>query len=305
MSGGGLPGAGGLPSIMTTSTPFFTSNAGGLAQQGQMIGSGGAGQFVGASTSRALNRDPKQPDTLGWREWVWDENSQRLKSPSQGTFWPEAELVVPHWDEAEAVRGAAGIHAHLVPKHWKILAHLHHEYAKGPNRVHGIVERFGKFVLGTEGWRAEWVIIRELMAPSTRVGLELEKKYPDVIVHYPDEEDESCTSEKSLKLGKGSRPTPRPRPSPQSTQSAAPSQALSPQSQLANLTSGNLYQALIASQNVPNLTAPADTRSDEAALYAARPMDRTTSQFRRMLGTNWFWWAFFGGILLLTRWLMS
>ena len=49
--------------------------------------------------------------------------------------------------------------------------------------VHGIVERFGRYVLGTEGWRAEWVVIRKLMAPNTKTALALMRKYPDVVVH--------------------------------------------------------------------------------------------------------------------------
>src|SRR5258707_15280438 len=54
--------------------------------------------------------------------------------------------------------------------------------------ITGIVERFGRYVLGTEGWRAEWVMIRKLKAPSTQIGLLLEQAYPDVEVFY-DHED--------------------------------------------------------------------------------------------------------------------
>lgn len=125
--------------------------------------------------------------------------------------------MVPDWSEADAVRGVAGIHAHLVPKHWKIMGTEHAEYvaALDPMRVHGVVERFGKYVLGTEGWRAEWVVIKELMAPSTKIGLEIEQAYPDVIVHYPEEEgDTSCELVKSSALGKGNRSTSRPLPLP-------------------------------------------------------------------------------------------
>lgn len=202
----------------------------------------GASMAVAAlsrSASPHLRPDPAQPDTLGWREWRWVEPTDprhihgHLESPSQRTPWPEAELVVPHWDDGDAVRGVSGIHAHLVPKHWKIVCQQSGEYVAldDPMRVHGIVERFGKYVLGTEGWRAEWVIIKELMAPSTEVGLKIEQAYPDVIVHYPEEDGgTSCTSVTSSKWGKGNRSTSRPRPSPspsQSTPSVAPSPALS------------------------------------------------------------------------------
>ncbi len=52
--------------------------------------------------------------------------------------------------------------------------------------VLGVVERFGKYVLGTEGWRAEWVIIRKLKAATTEIGLLLEQAYPDVEIYYAD-----------------------------------------------------------------------------------------------------------------------
>jgi hypothetical protein len=237
------------------------------AQAQQWVGGSNGSVWIGAGTNSpgimqfpnptppVLKPDPTQPDTLGWREWVWSPADKMLKSPSTGTLWPEAELVVPTWDDGEAVRGVSGIHAHLVPKHWKILGEQGGGYvAPGdPNRVHGIVERFGKYVLGTEGWRAEWVIIKELMAPSTAVGLEIEQAYPDVIVHYPDEEgDDSCTLATLSKLGKGSRPTNRPKPSPQPSQSPSPSfSQVSPQS---TPTLGNpLANSTLSSQSASGL----------------------------------------------------
>jgi hypothetical protein len=54
--------------------------------------------------------------------------------------------------------------------------------------VHGIVERFGRYVLGTEGWRAEWCVIRELMAPDAKTALALMKRYPKVKVHVRKQE---------------------------------------------------------------------------------------------------------------------
>jgi hypothetical protein len=225
---------------------------------------------LSAPAANVLKPDPTQPDTLGWREWAWSPSDKMLKSPSTGTLWPEAELVVPAWDDGEAVRGVSGIHAHLVPKHWKILGEQGGGYvAPGdPNRVHGIVERFGKYVLGTEGWRAEWVIIKELMAPSTAVGLEIEQAYPDVIVHYPDEEgDESCTLATLSKLGKGSRSTSRPKPSPQPSPSPSPSssqasQLLTPTLVNQSLKNNRLYQAMQSLQNAnpPTSSPPAPTQ---------------------------------------------
>jgi hypothetical protein len=53
--------------------------------------------------------------------------------------------------------------------------------------ITGIVERVGRFVLGTEGWRAEWAVIRTLKAPTQAIGLQLEKAFPDVQIIYPEE----------------------------------------------------------------------------------------------------------------------
>jgi len=155
-----------------------------------------------------LKADPKQPDTLGWREWTWNAENECLQSPSQGTLWPTERHKADKWNKDDAVRGVAGIHALLVPRHWKILGDFG-AYPLYGSTITGIVERFGKYVLGTEGWRAEQVVIKELLAPTTEIGLKLEQKYPNVIVHYPDQNEEgdaSCTSEKSSGSVKGNRP---------------------------------------------------------------------------------------------------
>ncbi len=183
------------------------------------------GGTIGPGTVTVIHRpnpmtDPKQPDTLGWREWIWDDEHKCLKSPSMGTLWPTADLRAEAWDSLEVIRGKAGIHAVLVPKHWKILHELNCSPLGGSTRdtVSGIVERFGKYVLGTEGWRAEQVVIRELLAPSTEIGLELEQRYPDVIIHYSDQTAEGetpCTSETSSRSVSGSRSLLPSLPSPQ------------------------------------------------------------------------------------------
>jgi hypothetical protein len=164
-----------------------------------------------------MKPDPKVPDTLGWREWLFQPAQRLLMSPIQLTAWPTAQLTAETWTDEGGVRGTVGIHAHLVPKHWKVVSELG---SNDEHRVSGIVERFGRYVLGTEGWRAEQVVIRELMAPSTEIGLKLEQSYPDVIVHYPDQTDEGefkWTSEKSSELERGSRsllPSSQPAPPP-------------------------------------------------------------------------------------------
>ena len=141
--------------------------------------------------------DPDQPNTLGWRYWMWNPKTNRLMSPSQRTDWEEAELHCETWAEADVVRGVAGIHARLVPLNWRTAQSSEVPPARGwkdssdgwfaPPLITGIVERFGRFVLGTEGWRAEWVVIKQLYAPTTEIGLSLEKAYPDVEILYPEE----------------------------------------------------------------------------------------------------------------------
>ncbi len=183
----------------------------------------------GHGLPRLCRPDPKQPDTLGWRSWLWHEGHSFLMSPHHHTAWPQAHLTAASWSEEEALRGSAGIHARLVPRHWRILGwpddHASNGLDSNPVLVTGIVERFGRYVMGREGWRAEQVVIRELMAPSTEIGLLLEQVYPDVVVHYPDqEEEEPCKSAKSSALEKGSRmllPSTQPAP----VQSSPPAQS--------------------------------------------------------------------------------
>lgn len=240
-----------------------------------------------SSPSGFMKPDPTQPDTLGWREWSWSDADKMLKSPSTGTLWTEAELVVPTWDEGDAVRGTSGIHAHLVPKHWKILGEQSGGYvASGdPNRVHGIVERFGKYVLGTEGWRAEWVIIKELMAPSTEVGLKLEQAYPDVIVHYPEEEgDASCTSATSSKWGKGNRSTSRPKPSPlPSPNSSQASQQLIQTMASQGLQNNRLAQALM-NQRSANASLSQSSPPSQSQRHLYGSLSSSESELR---GKEW------------------
>jgi hypothetical protein len=138
-----------------------------------------------AARERALAFAPDAPDTLGWRGWRWDGHV--LISPVQGTPWHEATLRAEHWSDSAAVRGEAGIHARRMPCDWlrvdpKAMPEI------GSCDVHGIVERFGRYVLGTEGWRAEWVVIRELLAPDALTALALMRGYPEVRVHIKEQE---------------------------------------------------------------------------------------------------------------------
>lgn len=123
---------------------------------------------------------PGQPDHLGWRCWRWDVVEHVLRSPNQSTAWPTPELRVERWRDGSALRGVAGIHARRLPLSWR-----HAAWPAGEPRgdVTGVVERFGRYVLGTEGWRAEWVVIRELMAPDVATMLAIMRAYPEVRIH--------------------------------------------------------------------------------------------------------------------------
>lgn len=150
---------------------------------------------------RAARPDTAAPNTLGWRAWVWDDAERCLRSPHRGIPWIGPDLRVERWDESEALRGVAGIHARLMPRDWIRAGWPARGESEGPSSadriVTGIVERYGRYVLGTHGWRAEHVVIRELCAPSVRVMIALMRAYPEARVHlspYATQED-SCTSE--------------------------------------------------------------------------------------------------------------
>jgi hypothetical protein len=136
---------------------------------------------------RARNSKPShvRPETLGWRTWNWNARERCLMSPSQGTLWPTPDHMVPKWDTQEVVRGKAGIHACRLPRgDWK-LATPPSDMLNG--RIVGLVERFGKFVLGTEGWRAEMAVIKELVVPDEATYRLIKHTYPEVIIHLAHE----------------------------------------------------------------------------------------------------------------------
>lgn len=168
---------------------------------------------------RWLQPAPGTPDTLGWRAWLWNAEHQCLQSPHWDTIWPDAVARAESWDDDSSVRGVAGIHARLVPAAWRVVGWPDDDASAyldpNPLLITGIVERFGRYVLGTEGWRAEQVVIRELLAPTTEVGLLLEQRYPDTIVHYSDQV-QPWTSAKSSESANANLTEPPPllRPDP-------------------------------------------------------------------------------------------
>jgi hypothetical protein len=133
---------------------------------------------------QAAAPSPDAPDSLGWRGWGLEGDV--LVSPFQKTPWHDATLRAEAWSDRAAVQGTAGIHARRVPVDW-----LRVDPLFGPALacdVHGIVERFGRYVLGTEGWRAEWVVIRELLVPNAETALKLMRRYPEVRIHVREQE---------------------------------------------------------------------------------------------------------------------
>lgn len=151
---------------------------------------------------RAAQPSRSIPNTMGYRYWLWDGHKQFLHSPQIATAWHTSSLAVDEWDESNVVRGTAGIHAERMPRDWKRAAASQIE----PGRIYGTVERFGKYVLGEEGWRAEHVLIHELMAPDREVGQAIKNRYPEVTVHVADgsiiestTEELPCISEESSK----------------------------------------------------------------------------------------------------------
>lgn len=124
----------------------------------------------------AIDRDPEFDDTMGYRNWSLLPMEGVLRSPVQGTLWFEAELHCEDWCESDVVRGRQGIHAGFVPVGWRNMVCVR----SGEITIAGIVERFGKYVLGTDGWRAEWVVIRKLIAPNAFIAAGLRGVYPDI-----------------------------------------------------------------------------------------------------------------------------
>jgi len=158
-----------------------------LYQYKILLGERRAALAKAEALARLARPDPDAPETLGWRAWSWDPAIKRLRSPSyRETIWYTPEMRAENWKDAGGVRGHGGIHAARMPIDWR-RASVNGTELNGYGEIIGVVERFGNFVLGTMGWRAEWVIIRSLRAPNSRIGLELERAYPDVEVYYDQE----------------------------------------------------------------------------------------------------------------------
>jgi hypothetical protein len=127
--------------------------------------------------------NPFLPSIYGWREWYLDRQSYILQSPMRRTPWPTAALQAHTWSNEPLVHEHEGVHAHRCPADWRINQDC---WPQWPNSITGVVERFGRAVLGRNGWRAEHVVIRELIARDREIALALSMRYRSVRVWWVD-----------------------------------------------------------------------------------------------------------------------
>lgn len=101
---------------------------------------------------------------VGYRCWklsaevVDGERGYYLRSPHRSTLWTGPTLVADNWTNDSAVRGVAGIHA-LYRRERSDLEQL-------LRFVWGRVRGYGDYVQGSDGWRAEIVVVDKLWLPS-------------------------------------------------------------------------------------------------------------------------------------------
>lgn len=141
----------------------------------------------------AATPDKYAPDTLGWRCWIWTHDNKLISPYFNTVVWHSETMQAENWGSYDDSRNnSVGIHALLMPINWrqagypyfptaqlKLLCNL--DQIRG-SVITGIVERFGKFVLGDLGWRSEWVIIKELQTDSPCIADLLQQRFPQVSV---------------------------------------------------------------------------------------------------------------------------
>lgn len=139
---------------------------------------------------------------LGVRYFKLSEDFH-LVSPHQKTVWESNVLTATAWNDDEAVRGKAGIHAAWPTKSGRVTPRIDFEI-KDVEQITLIakVRGLGRFVTGETGWRAEKVIIDTMYLPSSllgrwRVVKRLEKLYTEINF-----EEETWTLERSSRLAK-------------------------------------------------------------------------------------------------------
>lgn len=153
---------------------------------------------IATVTSEEIKEEDLLSSEFGYRLWFWSFRDKKLYSPVMWTEWVGPELIAEKYEEENEIRNRAGIHALRAPKNWKEIAWSQHGELGSPWSfirtdefgfdvivpIRGICERMGRYQLGTIGWRSEVAIIKALAAPTLEIGLEIEKKFPDVEVIY-------------------------------------------------------------------------------------------------------------------------
>jgi len=111
----------------------------------------------------------------------------QLQSPQQQTLWQGPSLVASQWDTDSACRDASGIHALWPPCNLRVaieavakrLAHYMGCDLSGDEAAYALVGGYGRYVIGTDGWRAEQQVLQALYVPTARQD-EVARRYPEV-----------------------------------------------------------------------------------------------------------------------------
>jgi hypothetical protein len=125
---------------------------------------------------------------IGWRYWrVCSQWPDLLISPFRQTRWEGPVLKAHTWSTHEAVQGLAGIHATHTQKHARKFAELERGYRGAHTYTTtvaiGRVRAYDRYVVGTNGWRAERVIVDKLFIvpfpkqPATEAIAAFEQRY--------------------------------------------------------------------------------------------------------------------------------
>ena len=129
---------------------------------------------------------PDDRGEMGVRIWRMGEDGLLRSITRQYFVWTSSRVRAESFTVSDVVHGDTGIHAYRMPGDvdgWLRGAPTFLYFTReNLQDVYGIVERFGLYVLGTEGWRAEEAVIRKLWANSPEQAALLRAAYPDVEV---------------------------------------------------------------------------------------------------------------------------
>ena len=113
---------------------------------------------------------------IGVRTLHVDEDGV-LSSPAQGTIWTGPVLSAPEWSDSSVIRGVCGVHA-CWPASTGALPEGHD--APRANSLAEVIG-WGRSVQGTEGWRAEHVMLVRVQVPPELVAA-VRARYPEIDV---------------------------------------------------------------------------------------------------------------------------